>query len=176
MAPATKKTTATKTTAKKATAKKATEKKATPKKTAAAEPDSFTAEERDAMKQRASELRSRRTTKPTAEDDAQAVLDKIAELGSPDREMAERIHAVITAAVPELAPKLWYGMPAYAKDGKNVVFFQPASKFKARYATLGFNDPATLDDGEMWPTSYAVTTVTAAVEKQVAALVKKSVG
>ena len=167
MAPATKKPTATKTTAKKATAKKAT-----PKKTAAAEPDSFTAEERDAMKQRASELRSRRTTKPTAEDDAQAVLDKIAELGSPDREMAERI----PAAVPELAPKLWYGMPAYAKDGKNVVFFQPASKFKARYATLGFNDPATLDDGDMWPTSYAVTTVTPAVEKQVAARVKKSVG
>ena len=165
MAPATKKTTAKKTAARKTTATKA----------AGAE-DGFTADERAAMKQRASELRSRRTNKPTAEDDAKAVLDKIAELGSPDREMAERIHAVITTAVPELAPKLWYGMPAYAKDGKNVVFFQPASKFKARYATLGFNDPATLDDGDMWPTSYAVTTVTAAVEKQVAALVKKSVG
>ena len=170
MAPATKKTTAKKTTAKKTTAKKTTAR------TTASAEDSFTADERDAMKQRASELRSRRSTKPTAEDDAQAVLDKIAELGSPDREMAERIHAVITAAVPELAPKLWYGMPAYAKDGKNVVFFQPASKFKARYATLGFNDPATLDDGDMWPTSYAITTVTPAVEKKVAALVKKSVG
>jgi uncharacterized protein YdhG (YjbR/CyaY superfamily) len=128
------------------------------------------------MKQRASELRSRRTNKPTAEDDARAVLDKIAELEQPDREMAERIHAVITTAVPDLAPKLWYGMPAYAKDGKNVVFFQPASKFKARYATLGFNDPARLDDGAMWPTAYAITEVTAAVEKQVSALVKRSVG
>ena len=165
MAPATKKTTVKKTAAKKTTATKA----------ASAE-DSFTADERAAMKQRASELRSRRTNKPTAEDDAQAVRDKIAELDSPDREMAERIHAVITTAVPELAPKLWYGMPAYAKDGKNVVFFQPASKFKARYATLGFNDPAALDDGAMWPTSYAVTEVTAAVEKKIAALVKKSVG
>ena len=165
MAPATKKTTAKKTAAKKTTAR-----------TTASAEDNFTADERDAMKQRASELRSRRTNKPTAEDDAKAVLDKIAELDSPDREMAERIHAVITTAVPELAPKLWYGMPAYAKDGKNVVFFQPASKFKARYATLGFNDPATLDDGDMWPTSYAVTTVTPAVEKKVAALVKKSVG
>lgn len=165
MAPATKKTTAKKTAAKKTTAR-----------TTASAEDNFTADERDAMKQRASELRSRRTNKPTAEDDAKAVLDKIAELDSPDREMAERIHAVITTAVPELAPKLWYGMPAYAKDGKNVVFFQPASKFKARYATLGFNDPATLDDGDMWPTSYAVTTVTPAVEKKVAALVMKSVG
>ena len=165
MAPATKKTTAKKTAAKKTTAR-----------TTASAEDNFTADERDAMKQRASELRSRRTNKPTAEDDAKAVLDKIAELDSPDREMAARIHAVITTAVPELAPKLWYGMPAYAKDGKNVVFFQPASKFKARYATLGFNDPATLDDGDMWPTSYAVTTVTPAVEKKVAALVKKSVG
>ncbi|HEU4997855.1 MAG TPA: hypothetical protein VFT68_02845, partial [Lapillicoccus sp.] len=171
MAPATKKTTATKTTAKKATAKKAT-----PKKTAAAEPDSFTAEERDAMKQRASELRSRRATKPTAEDDAQAVLDKIAELGSPDREMAERIHAVITAAVPELAPKLWYGMPAYAKDGKNVVFFQPASKFKARYGTIGFEDKAFLDDGAIWPTAFAVTRFTEEDEAWLAALVKKAAG
>ncbi|HEU4330256.1 MAG TPA: DUF1801 domain-containing protein [Lapillicoccus sp.] len=121
MAPATKKTTAKKTAAKKTTAR-----------TTASAEDNFTADERDAMKQRASELRSRRTNKPTAEDDAKAVLDKIAELDSPDREMATRIHAVITTAVPELAPKLWYGMPAYAKDGKNVVFFQPASKFKAR--------------------------------------------
>ena len=170
MAPATKKTTAKKTAVKKTSVKKTTATKA------ANGEDSFSAAERDAMKQRASELRARRNSKPTAEADAQAVLDKIAELGSPDREMAEKIHAVITKAVPELAPKLWYGMPAYAKDGKNVVFFQPASKFKARYSTLGFNDPAALDDGEMWPTSYAVTTVTPAVEQKVAALVKKSVG
>ena len=133
----------------------------------------FTDEERSAMKDRAQEVKSTRAG-ASQDDDAQAVLDKIAELSGSDREMAEAVHAVIVAAVPELAPRLWYGMPAYAKAGKVVCFFQPAAKFKARYATLGFNDPANLDDGTMWPTSYAITTVGAAEEKKIAALVKRA--
>ena len=140
--------------------------------------DGFTDDERAAMKERAKELKAgSNKSKNTAADDAQAVLDKIAELTGPDRVLAERVHGVITSAAPELAPKLWYGMPAYAKDGKNVCFFQPASKFKARYATLGFNDPAKLDDGTMWPTSYALTDdLSAEDEKTITALVKKAVG
>jgi uncharacterized protein YdhG (YjbR/CyaY superfamily) len=135
----------------------------------------FTDEERSAMKDRAQEVKSARGGAST-DDDAQAVLDKIAELSKTDREMAESVHAVVTAAAPELAPRLWYGMPAYAKAGKVVCFFQPAAKFKARYATLGFNDPAALDDGNMWPTAYALTTVNAAEEKKIAALVKRAAG
>ena len=132
----------------------------------------FTDEERSAMRDRAQEVKSARGG--ASPDDGQAVLDKIAELSGSDREMAEAVHAVVVAAAPELAPRLWYGMPAYAKGGKVVCFFQPAAKFKARYATLGFNDPANLDDGAMWPTAYALTTVTAAEEKKIAALVKRA--
>jgi uncharacterized protein YdhG (YjbR/CyaY superfamily) len=140
--------------------------------------DGFTDEERAAMKERAKELKSSsRRSKTDPAEEAQAVLDKIAELTGADRVLAERVHAVITSSAPDLAPKLWYGMPAYAKDGKNVCFFQPASKFKARYATLGFNDPAKLDDGTMWPTSYALTNeLTDSDEKRISELVRKAVG
>jgi uncharacterized protein YdhG (YjbR/CyaY superfamily) len=135
----------------------------------------FNAEERAAMKEHAAEVR--RSKKSTPADDAQAVLDKIAGMPDADRALAERIHAIITEAAPELAPKLWYGMPAYYRDGKNVVFFQDAAKFKARYATLGFNDAALLDEGTFWPTSYALTyDLTAADEKRIAELVKKAAG
>ena len=102
------------------------------------------------------------------------MLGKIAEMTDSDRAMAERLHAMIKDSAPDLSPKLWYGMPAYAKDGKIVCFFQPAQKFKSRYATLGFNDDANLDDGNMWPTSYALTKLTAADEKRIAALIKKA--
>lgn len=135
----------------------------------------FNAEERAAMKEHAAEVR--RSKKSTPEDDAQAVLEKIAGMADADRTLAERIHAIITEAAPQLAPKLWYGMPAYYRDGKNVVFFQDAAKFKARYATLGFNDAALLDEGTFWPTSYALTyDLTADDEKRIAELVKKAAG
>jgi uncharacterized protein YdhG (YjbR/CyaY superfamily) len=139
--------------------------------------DGFTDEERGAMKDRAQELKSagRRGSRTDTVDDEAALLAKIAEMQAPDRAMGERIHAIITASAPELSPKLWYGMPAYAKDGKIVCFFQPAAKFKARYSTLGFNDDAHLDDGTMWPTAYALTELTAADEKRIGALVKKAV-
>ena len=103
------------------------------------------------------------------------MLAKIAEMTEPDRGMAERIHAVVKASAPDLSPKTWYGMPAYAKDGRVICFFQPAQKFKSRYAMLGFNDGANLDDGTMWPTSFALTKLTKADEKRIAALVKKAV-
>jgi uncharacterized protein YdhG (YjbR/CyaY superfamily) len=162
--------------AKKTAAKTAA--KSAAKTTAAEEPENFTAEERAAMKDRARELKATRrgSSKPTAQDLADEVVAKIAGLEPEDRMLGERLHALITAAAPELAPKLWYGMPAYARDGKIVVFFQPASKFKARYATLGFSDQAKLDDGEFWPTSYAVGELTAADEKKITALVKKAAG
>ena len=145
----------------------------TPKKTTTY--DGFTDDERGAMKQRAQELKaSARRGPATAEDEENAVLEKIAEMTDTDRAMAERIHAIIKASAPELTPKLWYGMPAYARNGKNVCFFQPAKKFKTRYATLGFNDPAKLDDGTMWPTAFALTDVTADDEARIAALVKKA--
>jgi uncharacterized protein YdhG (YjbR/CyaY superfamily) len=135
----------------------------------------FTAEEKAAMKERAKELKAEeRATKDRAAGE-QDLLAKIAELPEPDRTMAERIHAIVTASAPDLAPKTWYGMPAYARDGKIVCFFQPADKFKARYATFGFNDDAHLDEGSMWPTSWALTALTAADEKRLAELVKKSV-
>ena len=127
----------------------------------------FTAEEKAAMRERAREAKG-------GADGESDLLAKIAEMAEPDRAMAERLHALITAGAPDLTPKTWYGMPAYAKDGQVVCFFQPALKFKARYATLGFSDKANLDDGAMWPTSYALTKLTAADEKTIAALVKQA--
>ena len=109
------------------------------------------------------------------EDQEQAVLERIASMSQPDRAMAERIHEIVRASAPDLEPRTWYGMPAYAKSGKVVCFFQDAAKFKARYATFGFNDAASLDDGNMWPTSFALTKLTAAEEATIAALVKKAV-
>jgi uncharacterized protein YdhG (YjbR/CyaY superfamily) len=135
----------------------------------------FTDEERAAMQERARELKAearRGRGKPDGEAD---VLAKIAEMPEPDRGMAERIHAIVTASAPELSPKTWYGMPAYARDGKIVCFFQSADKFKARYATFGFNDSANLDEGTMWPTSFALKDLTGADEARIAALVKKAV-
>ena len=129
----------------------------------------FTDEERGAMKERIQEL------KADEADGESAVLAKIAEMPEPDRTMGKRLHAIIKASAPALSPKLWYGMPAYAKDGKIVCFFQPAQKFKTRYATLGFNDAAHLDEGTMWPTAFALTKLTAADEARIGALVKKAV-
>jgi hypothetical protein len=131
----------------------------------------FTAEERDAMKERVKELKA---SAGKAEGES-AVQAKIAEMAAPDREMAKRLHAVIKATAPALSPKLWYGMPAYAKDDKIVCFFQSAQKFKTRYATFGFSDVAHLDEGAMWPNAYALTEVNADVEKRIGALVKKAV-
>lgn len=140
--------------------------------------EGFTDEERAAMKERAREVKAsaRRGSRAgkAAEDEA-AVLAKIAEMQEPDRVMAERLHAVIKACAPELAPKLWYGMPAYARDGKVVCFFQSAQKFNSRYATLGFSDRANLDEGTMWPAAYALKELTAADEARVAELVKRAV-
>ena len=126
------------------------------------------------MKERAQELKAARRGRAGKADGESDVLAKIAEMPEPDRAMAERIHAIVKASAPDLAPKTWYGMPAYAKDGKVVCFFQSAQKFKARYATLGFNDAANLDDGTMWPTAFALTKLTAADEARIAALVKKA--
>jgi uncharacterized protein YdhG (YjbR/CyaY superfamily) len=131
----------------------------------------FTSAERAAMKERAKELKAA-ANKADSERD---VLAKIAEMPDSDRAMAERIHAVVKASAPDLSPRTWYGMPAYAKDGKIVCFFQAADKFKARYATFGFNDDAKLDEGAMWPTSWALTMLTAADEARISALVKKAV-
>jgi uncharacterized protein YdhG (YjbR/CyaY superfamily) len=138
---------------------------------AGARKQTFTPEERAAMRERAAEQKAARRGADAEAD----VLAKIAELTEPDRTMAQRIHAIVKAAAPELAPRLWYGMPAYAKDGKVVCFFQAGGKFKTRYATLGFSDRASLDDGAMWPTAYALTKLTAADEKRIAALVKQAV-
>jgi uncharacterized protein YdhG (YjbR/CyaY superfamily) len=138
--------------------------------------DGFTDEERSAMKERAQELKAAGRRGVKKADEAQAVLDKIAELPGPDRVLAERIHAVVTANAPALDPKTWYGMPAYARDGKIVCFFQAAGKFKTRYATFGFSDPAHLDDGTMWPTAFALTGWTAEVEARLAELVKRAAG
>ena len=137
----------------------------------------FTAEERAAMKDHAQELKTaaRRGPRAAKADGESDVLAKIAEMAEPDRVMAERIHAIIKASAPDLTSRTWYGMPAYAKDGKIVCFFQPAQKFKTRYATLGFNDPAQLDDGAMWPTAFALTELTTADEARIGALVKKAV-
>lgn len=139
--------------------------------------EGFTAEERAAMKDHAEEQKKAARRASHADKAAEAerdLLAKIAEMGDADRAMAERVHAVVTASAPSLAPRLWYGMPAYALDGKVVCFFQSAAKFKARYATLGFNDPAKLDDGPMWATAFALTEVTPEVEERIAALVKRA--
>jgi uncharacterized protein YdhG (YjbR/CyaY superfamily) len=145
-------------------------------KSAAKTYDGFTDEERGAMKDRAQELKatSRRRSRAAEPDEEEALLAKIAEMADTDRAMAERIHAVIRASAPALTPRLWYGMPAYARDGKVLCFFQPAQKFKTRYATFGFNDPANLDEGTMWPVAFALTRVTAADEKRIGALVKRA--
>jgi len=132
----------------------------------------FTDEERDAMKERARELKAA----AEKEDGESAVLAKIAEMKGPDRVLGERIHALVRASAPTLSPKLWYGMPAYARDGKVVCFFQSAQKFKTRYATLGFSDAAKLDDGALWPVAYALKELTAAEEARIGALVKQAVG
>jgi uncharacterized protein YdhG (YjbR/CyaY superfamily) len=131
----------------------------------------FTAEERAAMKERAQELKA----EARRADGESALLAKIAEMPEPDRTLGKRLHAIITASAPALLPKTWYGMPAYARDGKVVCFFQSADKFKSRYATLGFSDEANLDEGAMWPTSFALKELTAAEEAKIGALVKKAV-
>ena len=140
-------------------------------------PGGFTAEERAAMQERAKEVQagSRRGSRAKGADGEGDVLAKIAEMPAPDRAIAERLHAIVKAAAPALAPKTWYGMPAYARDGKIVCFFTSADKFKSRYATLGFNDSANLDEGAMWPTSFALKELTPAEEARIAALVKKAV-
>ena len=139
--------------------------------------EGFSDEERDAMKERAQELKAAARRGPRADkaDGESEVLAKIAEMAEPDRAMAERLHAIIKASAPALSPRLWYGMPAYARDGNVVCFFQDARKFKSRYATLGFSDKANLDEGAMWPTTFALTELTAADEARIGALVKKAV-
>jgi len=141
------------------------------RKTAGKASKGFTAEERAAMKERAQELKA----EARKEDGERALLAKVAEMPEPDRAMAERLHAIVKASAPDLVPKTWYGMPAYAKDGKVVCFFQSADKFNSRYATFGFSDEANLDEGAMWPTSFALKELTAAGEKKIGALVKKAV-
>jgi uncharacterized protein YdhG (YjbR/CyaY superfamily) len=136
----------------------------------------FSAEERAAMKERAQELKAEsRRGRSSNRDGESDVLAKIAEMPEPDRRMALRLHEIVKASAPALSPKTWYGMPAYALDGKVVCFFQGAAKFKARYATFGFNDTANLDEGDMWATSFALNELTPAVEEAIAALVKKAV-
>ncbi|MGH2582947.1 MAG: iron chaperone [Anaerolineales bacterium] len=155
------------------TIKKAAKKSA--KSTAAVNKNSkgFTDEERAAMKERVRELKAE--ARGDKADGESAVLAKIAQMPEPDRAMAKRLHAIIKASAPSLSPKTWYGMPAYAKDGKVLCFFQSAHKFKSRYATFGFSDAANLDEGAMWPVSFALTKLTAAEEAKIAALVKKAV-
>ncbi len=138
--------------------------------------DGFTAEERAAMKQRAAELRAEGKKGAKQADGLQAVLDSIAQMAPEDRALAERVHATVTAVAPELSPKTWYGMPAYANaDGKIVLFFQNAGKFSARYSARGFQDAASLDDGDLWPVTYALAKWTPTVEKKVAELVKAAI-
>jgi uncharacterized protein YdhG (YjbR/CyaY superfamily) len=137
--------------------------------------EGFSDEERGAMKERAKELRAEARAEKDKAAGEQAVLEKIAELPEPDRAMAKRLHAIIKESAPALSPKTWYGMPAYAKDGKVVCFFQSGQKFNSRYATFGFQDAANLDDGTMWPTAFALTELTAADEARIATLVKKAV-
>jgi uncharacterized protein YdhG (YjbR/CyaY superfamily) len=153
----------------------ATTKKPAKRTAATGKTEGFSDEERGAMKERAKELRAEARAEKDKAAGEQAVLEKIAELPEPDRAMAKRLHAIIKENAPALSPKTWYGMPAYAKEGKVVCFFTPASKFKERYATLGFNGDANLDDGSMWPTAYALTKLTAADEQRIGALVKKAV-
>jgi uncharacterized protein YdhG (YjbR/CyaY superfamily) len=159
-------------------AKKGTQKSAkSTAKTAGKASKGFTDEERDAMRERAQELKAaaRRGSRAGKADGESAVLEKIAAMPAPDRALGERIHAIIKASAPALSPKTWYGMPAYAMDGKVVCFFQSAQKFKTRYATFGFSDKANLDEGAMWPTAFALKELSAAEEARIAALVKKAV-
>jgi uncharacterized protein YdhG (YjbR/CyaY superfamily) len=149
--------------------KKTATKRATTKRTGSTK--GFTAAERAAMKERAKELKA----EAAKADGEKALLEKVAEMKGTDRAMARRLHAIITAAAPALSPKTWYGMPAYAKDGKIVCFFQSAEKFDSRYATFGFSDEARIDQGAMWPTSWALKELTAAEEKKIVTLVKKAV-
>jgi uncharacterized protein YdhG (YjbR/CyaY superfamily) len=158
-------------------AKKSTQKSHKSTTASGKKPKGFTDEERDAMRERLQELkadtgRGRRADKTDGES---AVLAKLAELPQPDRAMGEHLHAIIKAIAPTLSPKTWYGMPAYAKDGNVVCFFQSGRKFKTRYATLGFSDKANLDEGHMWPTAFALMELTAAEEAKIGALVKKAV-
>lgn len=146
------------------------------KKAATEAAKAFTAEEQDAMKERAAEMKSARAKGGKADGETD-LLAKIAEMSEPDRTMAERIHAIVKASAPELSSKTWYGMPAYTtKEGKVVCFFQNATKFKTRYATLGFSEGAKLDDGNMWPNAFALVKLAAADEARIAALVKKAAG
>jgi uncharacterized protein YdhG (YjbR/CyaY superfamily) len=136
----------------------------------------FSAAEKEAMRERAKELKAEARLNKNRAEGEKAIREKIAEMSEPDRSMAERIHAVVTAGAPDLMPRTWYGMPAYANgEGKVVCFFTPAEKFESRYATFGFNDTANLDDGAMWPTSFALKKLTAAEEKKIGALVKQAV-
>ncbi|MGW3889674.1 iron chaperone [Micromonospora chokoriensis] len=145
-------------------------------KTTTTDSDGFTAEERAAMKERAAELRAEGRKGAKKADGLQAVLDRIAQMEPEDRALAERVHVTVTAAAPELSPKTWYGMPAYAnEDGKIVVFFQDSGKFNYRYSTLGFQDAANLDDGDLWPVAYALQNWSPAVEKKITALVRAAV-
>jgi len=151
-------------------------KKTTKKSAKGVKAEGFTDEEKAAMKERAKELKAEKRGKKGKANGENDVLAKIAEMPESDRAMATRLHALIKSAAPELSPRTWYGMPAYAKDGKVICFFQNAHKFKARYSTLGFSDTATLDQGEMWPTSFALKELTPSVEEKIEALVKKAVG
>ena len=155
-----------------------TEKQKPAKKTASPKqkPKGFTDDERAAMKERAREMKAEARRSADSAEGESDVLAKIAEMPEPDRGIAKRLHALIKVTAPALSPKTWYGMPAYAKDGKVLCFFQNAQKFKARYATFGFSDEAKLDDGDMWPTSFALKALTAPEEARIAALVKKAVG
>jgi len=146
------------------------------KKTAKKSTSGFSDAEKAAMKERAAETRATGKGAKRKADDLEAVLAKIAEMPQPDRGLAERIHVIVTSVAPDLDPKTWYGMPAYARDGKVLCFFQSAEKFEARYATFGFNDLAQLDDGTVWPTAYAVTELSDADVKKFEELVKKAVG
>ena len=137
--------------------------------------EGFTDEERAAMKERAQELKAKPRARADKVDGESAVLAKIAEMPEPDRAMSERLHAIIKASAPGLSPKLWYGMPAYARDGKVVCFFRDTQKFKERYMTLGFNDAANLDEGRLWPIAFALTEMTDDDEARIGALVKKAV-
>jgi uncharacterized protein YdhG (YjbR/CyaY superfamily) len=140
--------------------------------------EGFSAEERQAMKEHLQEKKAaaRRGSRSSKVDEEKVLLDKIAEMPEPDRGMALRLHEIVKESAPHLTPRTWYGMPAYARDGKVVCFFQAASKFKARYATFGFNDPASLDDGELWPVAFALIELTPAAEARISALVKKAAG
>lgn len=159
--------------------RKKSAKKGEPMSASAAAGAAFNEVERAAMRERVKEMRAaaRRAPRGNAADGESALLEKIAAMPDPDRQLGERLHAIVKANAPALWPKLWYGMPAYAnKDGNVVCFFQDSQKFRTRYATLGFSDKARLDDGKMWPTAYALTELTPAEESRIAALLKKAVG